>query len=388
MTVPMRADIQPLLGSLYDGVTTQDGFQEFIAALCTAFQLKGVLMCIRHAETQEMKGLWLHGVTREWMDSYALEYASEDILAHHIAVSPIAHFYASNLDIPNPERFPEIRFYREWVAPQGMAYAAGSIVLREGAWDTQVFLQRGPDHPPFSREELDQLNLLIPHLQRAIQMRQRFTELQLGQDFLASGLDVLAMPTFLFDEYSRIAHMNRSAGELLKASDNLKVEDGHLLTGDIAVTRKLNLELTNAINASRGNGVELNGIVLLPRLGRMHLMLLVAPLRLTGGVPLRGAALLFAFDPESTPAVTASLVRRLFTLSEAEAELAVALCGGKSVDEVAAERGTSIHTARSQLKSIFGKTGTRRQADLVSLLLASPAYFLAGHQANSASNPA
>jgi DNA-binding CsgD family transcriptional regulator/PAS domain-containing protein len=375
------AEAEPLLGCLYDAVMAPSGFQHFIEAFCKAFHLKGILMCIRHIDTQEMKGLWLHGVEKEWMERYALEYASEDILAHHIAAAPIAHFYASNLDIPHPERFPDNRFYREWVEPQGMAYAAGSIVLREGAWDTQIFLQRGPQHSPFSREDLDEFNRLVPHLQRAIQMRQRFAELQLGQDFLASGLDVLAMPTFLFDEYSRVAHTNRSAEALLKASRGLELEDGHLITADAAATRKLNLELTNAIHASRGEESELSGVVLMPRLGRLPLMLMLAPLRLAGGVSMRGAALLFAFDPESTPAITSAMVGRLFGLSDAEAELAVALCSGKTLDEAANERGTSIHTIRSQLKSIFSKTGTKRQADLVCLLLASPAYFLAQRQA-------
>jgi DNA-binding CsgD family transcriptional regulator len=253
--------------------------------------------------------------------------------------------------------------------------------MREGAWDTQIFLQRGPQHPPFSREELDQFNELVPHVQRAIQMRQRFAELQIGQDFLASGLDVLAMPTFLFDEYGRIAHMNRSAHTLLRSGDDLRIEADHLATGDAATTRKLNYELTNAIDASRGGSSELNNAVLLPRIGRMPLMLMIAPLHLRSEAAVCGAALLFAFDPESTPTVTADMVRSLFNLSEAEAVLAVALCSGKTVDETAAERGISVHTARSQLKNIFAKTGTKRQADLVSLLLASPAYFLAHHQA-------
>jgi DNA-binding CsgD family transcriptional regulator len=382
MSVPGRADIEPLLASLYDGVMAPSGFQSFIEALRDAFALKGAMFCIRHAETLDMKYLWQCGVEQQWMERYALEYAGEDVLAHHIAASPIAHFYASNLDVPERERFNEIRFYREWVEPQGMAYAAGSIVLREGGWDTQIFLQRAPHHPPFSREEMAQFNRLVPHVQRAIQMRQRFAELQVGQDFLASGLDVLAMPTFLFDEYGRVAHMNRSADTLLQASVSLRIEDGHLLTSDVAATRKLNFELTNAIHASRGHSLELNGVVLLPRLGRMPQMLMIAPLRLANGATVCGAALVFAFDPESTPPITADLVRRLFGLSEAEAELAVALCSGKTLDETAVARGTSIHTIRSQLKSIFVKTGTKRQADLVSLLLASPAYFLAQRGAN------
>jgi DNA-binding CsgD family transcriptional regulator len=109
-------------------------------------------------------------------------------------------------------------------------------------------------------------------------------------------------------------------------------------------------------------------------------MLMIAPLQLAGPAPTHGAALLFAFDPEATPSVTVDLVRRLFALSEAEAELSVALCCGKTLDDVATQRGTSINTIKSQLKSIFLKTGTKRQSELVSLLLASPAYFLAQKQ--------
>ena len=105
-------------------------------------------------------------------------------------------------------------------------------------------------------------------------------------------------------------------------------------------------------------------------------MLMIAPLRQAKGAYPQGGALLFIFDSQATPNVTAYMVRRLFGLSEAEAELAVALCSGKSMDDAASERGVSIHTTRAQLKSIFNKTGTKRQADLISLLLTSPAYFL------------
>lgn len=376
MTSRAVADIDSLLASLYDGVMAPTGFQGFIEELRRVFELKGVLFCIRHAPTQEMKSLWLSGVERKWMESYALEYARDDVLAHHIATSPIAHFYASNLDVRDRDRFDEVRFYREWVQPQGMAYAAGGVMLREGEWDTQIFLQRAPHHPPFSREDMEQLDRLVPHVQRAIQMRQRFAELQVGQDLLSAGLDVLAMPTFLFDESGRIAHTNRSAQALIARHEQLSIDNGHLLTGNVATTRQLNYELANAIEASRGNGSELNSVVLLQRVGRLPLVLMIAPLRMTGTV-VCGAALLFAFDPESTRPMTAELIQRLFDLTDAEARLAVALCSGKTLEEVAEANGTSMNTVRTQLRSIFGKTGTNRQADLVAMMLASPAYFLA-----------
>lgn len=376
---PALGGFDELLNHLYEAVLAPEGFQAFIEACCQSFDLKAVLVFVRNAETQEARFLWTHGFDRRWLESYALDYAPEDLLSLQMAKLPIAAFYASNLDIPHPERFPESRFYREWIVPQGVAYAAASNILREGPWLTQMFLQRAPSQAPFSRAEIEVFDRLVPHMQRAFQMRQRFTDMQLGQNLLASSLDVLAMPTLLFDEFGRLAHSNRSADALLASRQALWVEHGHLVTRDAEATRNLNLELSKALRASQGlsQTSALNGVVSLPRRGQAPLLLMLAPMRLKNEARMHGAALLFVFDPEATPSVTADTVRQLFGLSQREAEVAAALCSGRTLDELAAERGTSIHTVRTQLKSVFAKTGTSRQADLVSLLLASPAYFLA-----------
>lgn len=364
-----------LIGKLYEGVTAPGGFQEFIEVLAQVLPARSATLLVRHENTAAIKELWQYGVPRGSMERYALEFAHEDMLAQHIIAAPIAHFYASNLDLPDQESIPHTRFFKEWVIPQGMAYAAGAILLREAAWATHLYVQRSPTHAPFSRAEMDALNRLMPHMQRAVQMRARFAELQLGQNVLSAGLDLLAMPTLLFDESSRIAHMNRRAKAMLARSSLLRVEAGHLLTAEREVSRKLNYELGNAIQASRGCAAKFNEVVLLPRHGGLPLMLVVAPLRVGIGQT-HGAALLFAFDPEDAPSLTAERVRKLFGLTAAEADLSVALCRGHTLDDIAHERSVSPNTLKTQLKSIFAKTGTNRQTELVSLILASPAYFL------------
>lgn len=372
----LHVAFEPLLAKLYDGVTAPTGFQDFIETMVGTFGLKAVTLIIHHAETHEVKGLWLCGITEDWVARYSLDYATEDMLAHHIVASPVAHFYASNLDISHPERIPQSRFFREWLEPQGVAYGAGAIVLREGVWCTQIILQRSPAQPPFSRAEMNTLDLLMPHMQRALQMRERFAELQLGKDFLAGGLDLLAMPAMFFDEHSRVAHLNKRAKLLLAENSVLRLEDGHLVASNVEVRRKLNFEIANAIQVSRGGAAQLNEVILLPRPSQLPLMFMVAPVRL-GVRQTHGAALAFIFDPDYTPSLTADRVRKLFCLTDAEASLAVALCRGRTLDDIARERMVSLNTLKTQLKSVFAKTGTNRQTELVSLLLASPAYFLA-----------
>ena len=58
-----------------------------------------------------------------------------------------------------------------------------------------------------------------------------------------------------------------------------------------------------------------------------------------------------------------------FGLTVAEAGLAAEIVKGDGREAAARRRGISVATARSQLASIFEKTGTHRQAELVHLLL-------------------
>jgi DNA-binding CsgD family transcriptional regulator len=70
---------------------------------------------------------------------------------------------------------------------------------------------------------------------------------------------------------------------------------------------------------------------------------------------------------------TARQLMELFGLSAAEARLARALCNGDSLDEYAQTQGVRLPTVRTQLRSIFVKTATERQAALVRLIAGIPA---------------
>jgi DNA-binding CsgD family transcriptional regulator len=56
-------------------------------------------------------------------------------------------------------------------------------------------------------------------------------------------------------------------------------------------------------------------------------------------------------------------------LTSAEARLALLLAEGLSLKEASEALSVSVLTLRSQLKSVFVKTGVKRQTELVTLLL-------------------
>jgi DNA-binding CsgD family transcriptional regulator len=89
--------------------------------------------------------------------------------------------------------------------------------------------------------------------------------------------------------------------------------------------------------------------------------------------PFLGArALLILSDMGERRPACAKTLSRAFGLTPAEARLAVLIADGRSLDEAAGRIGIKSQTGRNQLKAIFAKTGTHRQAELVALLSRLP----------------
>jgi DNA-binding CsgD family transcriptional regulator len=82
--------------------------------------------------------------------------------------------------------------------------------------------------------------------------------------------------------------------------------------------------------------------------------------------------MVFITDPDQKAPAHADTLRALFHLTYAETKLAIVLLGGKSLSEAASLNRVGRETVRSQLKSIFIKTGTHRQSELIGLLLKLP----------------
>ena len=80
------------------------------------------------------------------------------------------------------------------------------------------------------------------------------------------------------------------------------------------------------------------------------------------------AAAILISDPEADSGALRDILRRLYQLSEREAELAVRIAEGERLEQAARNLGVTYQTARSYLKSIFMKLGVDRQAEPASLV--------------------
>jgi DNA-binding CsgD family transcriptional regulator len=78
-------------------------------------------------------------------------------------------------------------------------------------------------------------------------------------------------------------------------------------------------------------------------------------------------------DPDHPPPLPAERLQTLYGLTPAESRLAARLAAGEELKSAAEAIGIGYPTARTQLTAIFRKTDTKRQGELVKLLLTTVA---------------
>jgi DNA-binding CsgD family transcriptional regulator len=165
---------------------------------------------------------------------------------------------------------------------------------------------------------------------------------------------------------ARVAFLNSRAQELLHAQE-LVVLGGQLRAGTLAQTTLLH-ELIGRYarhNGEKPHATDAN----YHWVGR--LMLQFAPVSAPLAAQLNDARLvsIFVVDPDSVSDPTPQQLQLQFGLTPAEAELACEIAKGEGLIACAKALQISRATASTHLQRIFEKTGTKRQAQLVRVIL-------------------
>ena len=262
-------------------------------------------------------------------------------------------------------------FYQDFLIPEGLRYAMASCVHRSPEQDYVVSVQRGIERGWFSQSEEALLRCVTPHLGKALQLAERINETQLRSDIAYEAMNRTDIAVISIDEHFRFHHANRFGESLLRMPGFLDFRWGHIAFSDQIVQQGFySLVLRCAVSGE-------SGFMLLPPGldGKRRFSLTV--FKASRHSVLKTAApvseIICLFSPlDVRRVITVRQLMAFFRLSPAEARLARALATGESLEDYVAAEGVKLTTVKTQLRSIFTKTGTRRQATLVSLLSSIP----------------
>lgn len=189
---------------------------------------------------------------------------------------------------------------------------------------------------------------------------------------LESALDLMGRPLFLFRADGKLLRMNSKARALVSYNDGLRVRNSHLEAGRPTETARIRESVRKTFTWDDKQHLSVPTFVAVNRpSGCRPFILWIAPIG--SGIPQkdeerRRLAGIVVIDPDASPRNLDQVLREVLGLTSAEVRLANALLRGDDLTGAAERFGVSRNTVRSQLQSIFGKTGTSRQGELVRLL--------------------
>jgi DNA-binding CsgD family transcriptional regulator len=184
-----------------------------------------------------------------------------------------------------------------------------------------------------------------------------------ASECFARIFDAIGFGTVLLGDRGQVLQVSEAAKQHLGAG--MMIKSGSLAATDTTSDRVLQ----DILSAHLNGGNKERSALGLHRLEQRPLILRIVPMTQDMQARFDGAHLIAVLvDPEICPEPSPALLNQLFGLTRKEALVATYLMCGSTIQEMAKETGVGVGTIRTQSKTIFAKTGTKRQAELVGLL--------------------
>jgi DNA-binding CsgD family transcriptional regulator len=182
-----------------------------------------------------------------------------------------------------------------------------------------------------------------------------------------AALNAMRMPAIALDRHGFVTDVNAAADAVF--DHDIKIKDRRLFVHDPDSRAVLKEAIDQLISLPRLNSLALEPIIV-PRKDKYPVIVRIWPFEGPAHPPpqeLRALLTLNALGRRPGP--PAAILAKTFHLTPSEAKLACIIARGAPPDIAARELKISRETARNQLKSVFAKTDTHRQSELVALLL-------------------
>ncbi|WP_423192868.1 helix-turn-helix transcriptional regulator [Cupriavidus sp. H18C2] len=261
-----------------------------------------------------------------------------------------------------PQAMARHPFYRDFFNRFELRSYVACLVERQPHYEVYFSMQRALTQDTFSGEDTRRLDWIIPHMRSAVAMRDRTLALSTMASLSARLLERMdfAVAVYTPDRHLLLANM---AGERwARRLDPAGKTASWQLSRPFPEMVQAACDPANPLGAQAARATDASGNVA---------DVLVLPLPATHAFASawqHPAALVVVHEAGAPSVLLDTVLRNLFSLTPAETRLASRLATGEGLPDAARHMRIRHETARTQLKSIFQKTGCTSQAQFTHLL--------------------
>jgi len=267
-------------------------------------------------------------------------------------------------------------YFQHWCKPNDVYHVMGADISTPDSGKLRFRITRGEAAEKFSALDRARCEALLPHLRRALHIHNLLDRSESLGELYSQAIGRLSVGTIVLDDTGKVLEQNLIARELLAANDGLKLVGGRLEASYPSDNRELQQLIRNAFARHAGDPLTVASAMSVARpSGQVSLGVVVEPVPSQEWAEGKGqpAVVVYIRDAAGKSLASTTAAKQLFNLTPAETALAMELANGLSLEEAAESLNIRRNTARAHLRSIFSKTGVRRQTELVRIMLNSVA---------------
>lgn len=352
------ADFETLVDEIYEASVMADRWPRLLDRLTAiADGVGGVIFAAAPGQPRWLSSDSISAGIDRWTRS---PYAQRNPRSERLVPNTEARFL-TDLDRFTEAELDAEPFYTDVLRPGGLGWCVGTTI-RSPAGDTLVVsIEKAFAKGPVERATAEKLDILRPHIARAAVLSGR-----LGFERARTAvntLDLIGLPAAAVTQTGKAVAANPGFLALGPAVQ-VGAQDQVQFTSSAAQIMFREALTVPASLTKAGRSIPVAGSE-----ANAPFIAHVLPLRLSGLDLFAGAmSIVFLTPVTEQRSPGPELLQALFDLTPAEARIASLVIDGKSVDSISKIQSVSLNTVRTQLKSVFMKTGVDRQVDLVRLL--------------------
>lgn len=369
--VPSEA-FSEILRLLYSEELAARGWQPFLDALRTLLKANFASIIIRPGDVNKL-GL----VVSAAGDPHAIE-PYDPMLDHSPFKDLVCDHVVTVQCLLSENEWRESSFYKDYCARHDAFHIMALNVRANNGSIYALRITRPESAPAFSEQDMSIVRLLLPHLRTALLHHLSSHQDQQMITLYGQAMAQLMVGVLILDQNGMVMQANPSATQILRQEDGLRLHNGMLEATYSNDNRKLQKLIKDALmHAATSRQTTTEGMSVVRQSGQMNWGVVVqsiTPDEWSEGKQGPCVAV-FMRDTSGKTEPPVKLAQQIFQLTPAETSLAIRLANGASLEEAAEELNIKRNTARAHLRSIFSKTGVRRQTELVRIFLNSVAWL-------------
>jgi DNA-binding CsgD family transcriptional regulator len=364
--------VPQIVDDLYAGTMDQAAWNRAFIGIADMVRASATLLLAFNPATGALLREENHRLDPGVLDDYRRYWTYEDCRRERFLAIPVGcPATEQTLEIPDWRRAPILN---EFLLPADAPHFMPVWLRKSATKVVTLSLQGTRKRGPFDAQDIESLRKVLPHVSRALEIRDRLEAVSVKIDALTSCIDRMNFGVIALGVDGKILYANATGEKMLREEPAIRARpDRTLLLNETPTSR-----LWRRLKDQSPNHSWNERLIRIERgPGRWPISVVMVP---TQEVAVRwvsadAGCVLFLFDPERDVTPRMELVAMDFGVSAREAEIAVLISMGLELSGVATRLSISIHTARTHLKSLYGKTGIRSQAELVRRVLSGPSAY-------------